>query len=63
MLPGPAGVTVQKRRGTDRLGWCLDDLHDKCPRITPNMGLRCGCPCHTDTPVPAQEDPSEPVLC
>lgn len=56
-------MTTPRRRGTDRLGWCLDGLHDRCPRITPNINLRCGCPCHTDTPVPAQEGPTEPLTC
>lgn len=56
-------MTTPRRRGTDRLGWCLDGLHDRCPRVTPNINLRCGCPCHTDTPVPAHEGPSETIGC
>ena len=56
-------MSLQKRRGTDRLGWCLDGLHHKCPHITPNLRLRCGCPCHSDTPAPAHGSPSEPIRC
>lgn len=40
---------ITKRVGTRKLGWCLDQLHDRCPHITPNLGLICACDCH-DTP-------------
>ena len=55
-------MSLQKRRGTSKFGWCLDDLHDRCI-VTSVSGSRCGCPCHTDTPAPAHEGPSEPIGC
>ena len=54
-------MTAPRRTGTRLFGWCLDQLHDRCI-VTSVTGSRCPCPCH-DTPVPAQESPSETIGC
>lgn len=34
-----------------RTGWCIDGVHDRCGRATPDeKGWRCRCDCHADGP-------------